>query len=99
MRAELQSALTAALTLPPDQLPRLLGDLEELRCTAMARLTAPSLPAAPDTLLDVDDAAVRMGMSPGYLYRHHADLPFSRRIGRRLLFSSRGIDDYLRRRR
>jgi predicted DNA-binding transcriptional regulator AlpA len=90
--------LIAARNLPAEDLAAFLGAVEEVRCTALARLTSPSLSAAPDTLLNVDDAAVRMGMSPGYLYRHHADFPFSRRIGRRLLFSSRGIDEYLRRR-
>jgi len=99
MRTELENALIAARTLPPEELPCFLGAMEEVRCTAMARLTAPSSPAVDDALLNVNEAAERLSLSPGYLYRHHRSFPFSRRIGRRLLFSSRGIDEYLRKRR
>jgi predicted DNA-binding transcriptional regulator AlpA len=91
--------MSAAKELPIEQLPRLLGDLEEIRCTAMSRLTAPS-PAAPqlDELLDVDKAAHRLGTSKDYLYRHHARLPFTRRMGRSLRFSALGIEKYIRQR-
>ena len=34
MRDELQFVLRAARELPAEQLPRLLGELEEVRCTA-----------------------------------------------------------------
>src|SRR5207245_10893080 len=72
MRPELESALTAARTLMPEELPRLLGDLEEVRATALARLSAPA-PAQmkPDELLDVEEASHRLGVSTDYLYRHH----------------------------
>jgi excisionase family DNA binding protein len=100
MRTELQTVLIAARELPVDDLPRLLGDLEEVRCTAMARLAAPA-PAAPqsDELLDADEAARRLGISKDYLYRHHARLPFTRRMGRGLRFSALGIQTYIRRQR
>jgi predicted DNA-binding transcriptional regulator AlpA len=96
MKQELEHVLQAAQTLPAAALPELLGDLEQIRVTALARLTAPA-PAAssPDALLSVAEAAERLGMSTGYLYRHHADFPFTRRIGRSLLFSSAGIQTYL----
>ena len=74
MRSELQTALMAAQELPEDELPRLLGELEEIRCTA----------------------TLRLGVSQDYLYRHHRDFPFTRRIGRRLLFSALGIEKYIR---
>ena len=96
MRAELQNVLAAAKELPVEQLPRLLGDLEEIRCTAIARLSVPALAPAQDQLLDVEAAAQRLGVSCDYLYRHHAELPFTRRIGKRLLFSSSGIEKFLR---
>jgi excisionase family DNA binding protein len=97
MRDEFQNVLRAARELPVDALPRLLGDLEEIRATAMARLTAP-VPAASqlDELLDVDEAARRLGTSKDYLYRNHARLPFTRRIGRSLRFSALGIEKYIR---
>ena len=97
MRAELQYVLTAAKELPAEELPRLLGELEEIRCTAMARLSAPaSTTSKSDELLDVAEAAHRLGISKDYLYRHHARLPFTRRMGRGLRFSALGIEKYIR---
>jgi excisionase family DNA binding protein len=94
MRDELQDALNAARQIPREELPRLLGELEEIRFTAIARLTpAPSAPQ-PDQLLDVEEAANRLGISKDYLYRHHARFSFTRRMGRSLRFSSRGIEEY-----
>jgi excisionase family DNA binding protein len=97
MRKELESALIAAQTLLPHDLPRLLGELEELRATALARLVSPSPSPAPDTLLGVDEAAKRLGMSRDYIYRNHQRYPFTRREGRSLKFSAQGIERYLRR--
>jgi len=100
MRPELETALIAARTLPSEELPRLLGDLEEVRATALARLVAPP-PAhtGPDELIDVQETSRRLGVSTDYLYRHHHKFPFTRRVGRKLLFSSLGVGQYLRRRR
>jgi predicted DNA-binding transcriptional regulator AlpA len=96
MRNELQTVLMAVRELPAGELPRLLGELEEIRWTAMARLTAPA-PARSqaDELLSAPEAARRLGISQDYLYRHHRDFPFTRRVGRRLLFSALGIDRYI----
>jgi len=94
MRDELQNALSAARQVPREELPRLLGELEEIRFTAIARLTpAPSV-AAPDELLDVSQAARRLGISTDYLYRHHSKFKFTRRVGRSLRFSAHGIEEY-----
>jgi hypothetical protein len=92
MRDELQFVLRYARELPPEELPKLLGEIEEVRCTAMARLTAPVQPSGADELLSVTEASRRLGVSKDYLYRHGSDFPFTRRIGRKLLFSSIGID-------
>jgi len=97
MRDALQTVLRAAQELPVTELPRLLGELEECRCTAMARLTMPApVQAQSDELLDVAEAAHRLGLSKDYLYRHHSDFPFTRRVGRKLLFSALGIERYIR---
>ncbi len=99
MRPELEPILSSARQLSPEELPRLLGDLEEIRTTALARLTAPALqPQSPDAMLDVEEAAVRLGTSRSYLYRHHKRFPFTRRMGRSLRFSANGIEQYIRRR-
>jgi len=67
-----------------------------------SNLCAPPVQAAPvqaDELLDVDEAAERLAMSKEYLYRHHGKLPFARRMGRKLLFSSLGITEYIKKSR
>jgi hypothetical protein len=91
----LTPALKDARTLSPDQLPRLLGDLEEVRTTALARLSAPA-PAqpVPDALLNITQAAAKLNCSKDFLYKRF--LPFTRRLGRKRLYSSAGIDAYLR---
>jgi excisionase family DNA binding protein len=99
MRSELQGVLAQARTLEPEELPRLLGELEEVRATALARLSAPAPAAPPDELLDMPEAAARLSLSAEYLYRNSKRLPFTRRVGRRVLFSSAGIDAYLKRAR
>ena len=97
MRNELQIVLMTAQELPKDELPALLGELEQVRCTALARLTsAPVAPQESDELLNVTAAAGRLGTSRDYLYRHHRDFPFTRRLGRKLLFSAAGIEKHIR---
>jgi len=49
-------------------------------------------------LLDVREAAATLGVSVGYVYRHHQEEPFRsfvKPFGRKLLFSRQGIQDYL----
>jgi predicted DNA-binding transcriptional regulator AlpA len=55
--------------------------------------------AEPDQLIDVNEAAGVLGVKVRYLYEHHDQFPFTRRIGRQLRFSKRGITRYLARRR
>src|SRR6266852_9146742 len=96
----LQSALArcrdAARDLPAEDLPDLIGQLEAAKATAWARLTAPtSAPLEHDELLDVEAAAERLGVSRDYLYRHSQEYAFTRRQGRKLLFSALGIDKHI----
>ena len=49
-----------------------------------------------DRLLDVEEAAQRLGTSTDYLYRHSGKFPFTVRIGSRLRFSARGIERFIR---
>jgi hypothetical protein len=98
MRATLELALRDAKELPADELPRLLGDLEEVRATAQSRLLAARAPqAAPDEWLDVKQTAELLKVSRDYLYHNHASLPFAKRLGKRLLFSRTGMERYMRR--
>jgi hypothetical protein len=91
---------SVARELPAGELPDFIGELEAAKATAWARLAAPS-PAIQehDELLEVDAAAQRLGVSKDYLYRHHADYAFTRRQGRKLLFSALGIDKHIRQQR
>jgi hypothetical protein len=95
MRPELQPALEQARTLPAEQLAAFLGELETVRITALARITTPAVEPNQDVLLDVRETAKRLHCSQDYLYRHSRRLPFARRVGRKLLFSSNGLDSYL----
>ena len=97
MRKELQAALDAAKNLPSEELPALAGDLELIRVTILARLAAPPQERE-DKLIGIKQAAKRLGRSRDYLYRAK-NLPFRRQNvdGGKLLFSSLGIDAYLKR--
>jgi len=99
MRTELQCVLNSVGGMAAEQLPELLGELEIIRATAMLKMTAPPTAQQPDELLAIPTAAERMGVSTDYLYRHAATLPFTRRVGRKLLFSSRGVEQYINRAR
>jgi hypothetical protein len=96
----LTDLLKAARELPAEDLPDLIGQLEAAKATAWARLSAP-VPVSPerDELLDVEAAAERLGVSEDYLYRHHSDYSFTRRQGRKLLFSAQGIEKHIRQQR
>jgi hypothetical protein len=65
MRAELQNVLKAVTELPPEQLPRLLGELEEIRCTAITRLSAPAPGMAQDQLDIPSQRGTNRGFSEG----------------------------------
>ncbi|PYU47542.1 MAG: hypothetical protein DMG54_00800 [Acidobacteria bacterium] len=97
MRNLLQPVLQSLWGLTKEELPELIGELESLKATAWTRLMEPA--AAPDQhdeLLDVKAAAERLGVSRDYLYRHHRQYAFTRRQGRKLLFSALGIDRHIK---
>lgn len=92
-----EDILKAALELPAEYLPDLIGRLEVAKATAWARLISPG-PSSQvhDELLGVPEAARRLGVSEDYLYSHHQEYAFTRRQGRKLLFSALGIDCFIR---
>jgi hypothetical protein len=96
MKGELQSLLALANDTPQAELPQFLGDLERIRVTAFVRLTKRT--DENDELLPVEAAAARLKVSVDYMYRHHAKFSFTRREGRKLLFSSAGLNAYMRKR-
>jgi predicted DNA-binding transcriptional regulator AlpA len=49
-----------------------------------------------DKLLDADEAAVLLSVSPDWLYRHARKLPFTRKLGPKMLrFDRQGILKWL----
>jgi predicted DNA-binding transcriptional regulator AlpA len=97
MRIELESALAAAQTLPRTDLPELLGALEQVRSTAWMRLNESIAPVPEDRMLNARETAQRLGISVRYLYSIAHTMPFARHMGKRIVFSSNGIEEYLRR--
>ena len=96
----LSSMATRLADADAEELPDLIGELEAIKATAWARLTAPALATQEhDELLDVETAAERLGVSRDYLYRHSQEYPFTRRQGRKLLFSALGVDKHIRQQR
>ena len=79
----------------PDQLATLIATLSaRLAAEAARRLVDLSprnrQPDGHDENLSIDEAARRLGVSKDFLYR--TKLPFKVRIGRRVLFSARGLE-------
>src|SRR5262245_31588563 len=93
-----------AADVPLDKVPALLAQLAAVQVALLGRLVAEgnghgdSGAAGPDRNLSVEEAAQALGMSPAYLYRRAGSLPFTVRIGRRLLFSAAGLERWNRRR-
>jgi len=86
-------------TVPPGRIPALLSQLSALQGAMAARLISADRDepmSSEDTLLTVDQAAERLGVSTDWLFRRSRTLPFVVRLGRHLRFSNRGIDRYLR---
>jgi excisionase family DNA binding protein len=98
LQKEIQNLLRAAREFSADDLPSLLGEIEVIRYTARTRLSpAPYMTGSgqADQLVSIAEAARRLNVSQDYLYRHWKELPFTRRMGRRLLFSSSGIEKHI----
>src|SRR5690348_513944 len=102
-RSDLADALAvlerAIQVASPSEVPALVGDLERLRALGWARLTAPR-PAADrnghgDRLLTAYEVRARTTLSVAWLYRHSDVLPFTRRVGRKVLFSEAALTKWL----
>ncbi len=91
---------------PVEHLPALLNALHVRAGVALTRMEAstwaggngPEQPAQ-DENLPVKEASRRLGVSAAWMYRHSSKLPFTVRIGRRVLFSSSGMEKWNHRRR
>jgi hypothetical protein len=92
----LENLLAQVHAAPVAELPQLIGAFSAASAVATLRLQSPTVQPQPeDRLLDTEEAAHRLGVSRHYLYRHHGDFDFTRRTGKKLLFSSNGIARYI----
>lgn len=101
--AELLADPGKAANLPPGTIPALRGELARLDTLLLARLLSGGDNKAQtgpdgDRLLSAKEAAGKLGASRDYLYRHSSKLPFTVRMGRKVLFSEAGIEGYIRQR-
>jgi predicted DNA-binding transcriptional regulator AlpA len=97
VRPQIAALIDLVRTIPVGELPEFIGDVEQVKATAWTRLTMSAFrePEQPDRLIDIDEASELLGMSKSYLYRHHEKFPFTKREGRKLLFSLAGIRAYI----
>jgi excisionase family DNA binding protein len=85
----------------PQDVPALLAELEALRARLWTRLLAtdtvpPADARQPDRLLTPAEAAAVLSVPLRWIYRHHNQLPFTRRMSRkRLRFSEAGVQTWI----
>ena len=104
----LHGDVDAIATMPARRLPALLVDVASMQSRLAAVSNAISARLLADAeagsgaqqggscLLDVQEAAERLGMSTDWLYRHARQLPFTRRVGRRAVkFDPEGLARWL----
>lgn len=90
--------------LPIEAVPALRGELARLDTLLLSRLFSLDgahfdVEAEGDRLLDVEAAAVKLGTTTDWLYRHADKLPFVVRVGKKQLrFSGAGIERYIHQR-
>ena len=66
---------------------------------SMANGVAKSAMSDPSSLLTVEELATRLHVSKDYVYGHAGKWPFTRRVGRKLLFLEAGLTRWLEARR
>jgi predicted DNA-binding transcriptional regulator AlpA len=96
-----REVLSSVASVPREAIPALLGDLEQLRAALWARLNEArsarggvSVGEAEEShgYLKPEEAARALGVSVRWLYRHHRQLPFARKLSRKTLrFSESGL--------
>jgi len=87
---------------PAADLPAIIGALAQAQALALARLTAPrqvnSSPAVQGGNISAEEAARRLGVSASYIYKNARSLPFTVRIGRRIVCNAGAVERWNRQR-
>jgi hypothetical protein len=97
--AEILGALDEAIReASPEARPGLVVQLAARVVAVAAGMGTPAtlIALGPDENLGADEAARRLGVSVDWLYK--SKLPFKVKIGRRVLFSARGLERWNRQR-
>ena len=87
---------------PAEELHAILGQLEQMKSTASFRLYTAANNSRNndakenDELIEVKEASQILKVSENYLYQHSKDLPFTVRMGSKVLFSRKGIERFIR---
>ena len=80
----------------PTDVPALIVALAARIVTLAPALVPPESPpvaSGADENIGVTEAARRLGVSVDWLYRQK-DIPFRRQVGRRVVFSAKGLDEW-----
>ena len=96
-RADLTAVLADPASVPFDQIPAAIGELEKAKAVLWARLAAPARTngGGDDRLLTVDEAADRLGVTRDWL-RRRPELPFVLKLSEGVVrYSSRGIERWI----
>jgi len=107
--SDLGNLLADVSSFPLEAIPALLGNLEQLKAALWARLNEPRSTPDPGPRREADErcaylrpeeAARVLGVPVRWLYRHHRQLPFARKLSRKVLrFSEPGLRRWLAARR
>ncbi len=88
--------------IPREQIPAVLLEIASIQGALAASLLdgaeQHSAQGNGDKLLEVKEAAAKLGMTEDWLYRKGDKLPFVVRMGRNIRFSEQGIEKYIRQR-
>jgi excisionase family DNA binding protein len=88
--------------LPIEHIPAMMAEMAAAQSMLAARLLSVEKPKPepekPDEYLDVEQAAMTLGVSKEWVYSRSRtnSLPFMARIGRKIKFSKIGIERYIR---
>jgi hypothetical protein len=78
-------------SIPLEQIPAAIGELEKLKAALWARLAAPVPTVERDQLLTIEEAAERLAVTPDWL-RRRPHLPFVRKLSDGVVrFDARGL--------
>ncbi len=83
----------------PEHIASVMAQMAAIQMSLATRLVTENTERAQseaDSLLTVEEAAIKLKCSEDWLYKRAKRLPFTVRVGRNLRFSERGIEEAIR---